>query len=136
MAKDKKTDKLISQLLEDLIVPDNDTFDINLYNKKWTLKMLTADEHLSTFDKSSAYSDNITRLFKLQQETLKMALVACDDNILTDEEKEILFSRCPAIVVIDLYNAYDKQRAKIEKELDKKINSKAPTSESQDKEEE
>lgn len=120
----KSTTKLVNQLLNGLIIKPNETIDINLFNKKWTCNLINADEHLQAMNDSAGYEDYVARLFKLQQETLKLCLVSVDDIVLSKAEKNDLFSKCPAIVVINLYEAYDRIRSKREKELANGLNNK------------
>ena len=57
---------VIDRLLGDLIAANEQTTDINMFNHKWTFKMLNAADHVEAIADSSGPIDRVARLFKLE----------------------------------------------------------------------
>lgn len=112
-----KTNQIVNQMMQDLTSLGQQTFDIAKFDKKWTFKILTASEHLKTINNSSEYKDALARIFKMQIEVLKEALVSINDVVFEDSEKEELFNNVRPTIVNSLYDEYEKFNSEKEKEL-------------------
>ncbi len=108
---------VIDRLLGDLIAANEQTTDINMFNHKWTFKMLNAAAHVEAIADSSGPIDRVARLFKLEMTTLKHALVSVDGQNVSIEESEQLFNNLPPLVIDRLSDAYEVFRANTERKV-------------------
>ena len=106
----------VDQIMQDLIAIGSGNIDIMKFDKKWTLKIINSGEHTNILDNSSS-QDMVSRMFKLQVETLKEALISINDQVLTEGEKTTLFTKLNPYITQTIYTLYDAERAKKEKEL-------------------
>jgi len=113
----RKNDKLVEQMLEDLIAIGEDTIKVVKYGKEWEFKVLASEEYLRALQASSVYKDEYTRLFKLELEVLKFALVTIDGIEWSFEHKQQLLNNLNPVIVNTLYQEFDKLRANKESQL-------------------
>jgi hypothetical protein len=128
-----KTNKLVSQMIEDLVNIGQDTEDVVRYGKTWGFKLISSEEYLSALKNSSGpdYRDEITRMYKMQIEILERALITIDGQEIGEAEKEILFNGVNPTIVNDLYREFEVIRQKKDEELknlDKKTTKKETAS--------
>ena len=128
-----KTNKLVSQMIEDLVNIGQDTGDVVRYGKTWGFKLISSEEYLSALKNSSGpdYRDEITRMYKMQIEILERALITIDGQEIGEAEKEILFNGVNPTIVNDLYREFEVIRQKKDdelKNLDKKTTKKETAS--------
>jgi hypothetical protein len=128
-----KTNKLVSQMIEDLVNIGQDTEDVVRYGKTWGFKLISSEEYLSALKNSSGpdYRDEITRMYKMQIEILERALITIDGQEIGEAEKEILFNGVNPTIVNDLYREFEVIRQKKDdelKNLDKKTTKKETAS--------
>lgn len=117
MAKTNNADTVVDRLLGDLIAANEQTTEIDMFNHKWTFKMLNAAAHVQAIADSSGPVDRVARLFKLEMMTLKHALVAVDGQEVSIEESEQLFENMPPLVIDRLSDAYEVFRAVTERKV-------------------
>ena len=128
-----KTNKLVSQMIEDLVNIGQGTEDVVRYGKTWGFKLISSEEYLSALKNSSGpdYRDEITRMYKMQIEILERALITIDGQEIGEAEKEILFNGVNPTIVNDLYREFEVIRQKKDdelKNLDKKTTKKETAS--------
>lgn len=118
-----ESDKIVNQMISDLISIGQETTEVLKMDKKWTFKILSADEHLKTIADSAYYNDPLARIFKMQVEVLKESIISINDTTLSKEEKSELFSKVNPTIIDILYNEYESIKNKKEKailDIDKK----------------
>lgn len=114
-----KNVNIVDQIIDELVSIGSGNVDIMKFNKKWTFKIVNAKEHSSILDSSSdSANDMVGRIFKMQSETVKEALVAINDQALTEEEKRLLVDSVNPYIIQTIYRLYDAERAKKEKEIE------------------
>lgn len=117
-----KTDKLITEMLSDLIEDTEDIEYVTEYGKEWGFKQINAKEYLNTLKKSQDLNrDELTRLFGMQIEILKYALVYLEGIKLTDAQKTKLLENVSPSMINVLYNDFEEIRRKKEAELAEKV---------------
>jgi len=109
----------VEKMIEDIVSLGTGQIEINRFDKKWTFKILNSKEHTATLENSSD-NDMVSRMFKMQAETMKEALVSINDEVLSQDDKNALFDRVNPFITSTLYRLYDVERAKKEKELEEK----------------
>jgi hypothetical protein len=128
-----KTNKIVSQMIEDLVNIGQDTEEVTRYGKTWGFKLISSEEYLDALKKSSGadYRDEITRMYKMQIEILEKALMTIDGQEVGEAEKEILFNGVNPTIVNSLYQEFEVIRQKKDdelKSLDKKPTKKETAS--------
>ena len=128
-----KTNKIVSQMIEDLVNIGQDTEEVTRYGKTWGFKLISSEEYLDALKKSSGadYRDEITRMYKMQIEILEKALMTIDGQEVGEAEKEILFNGVNPTIVNSLYQEFEVIRQKKDdelKNLDKKTTKKETAS--------
>lgn len=111
----------IDSIIDELVSLGSGNIDIMKFNKKWTFKIVNTEEHIAILDSSAAAdnsNDMMLRIFKMQQETMKQALVSIDDQIVSDDDKNKLFNQVNPYITQTLYRLYDAERAKKENEIE------------------
>jgi flagellar motor component MotA len=114
-----KTNKIVSQMIEDLVNIGQDTEEVTRYGKTWGFKLISSEEYLDALKKSSGadYRDEITRMYKMQIEILEKALMTIDGQEVGEAEKEILFNGVNPTIVNSLYQEFEVIRQKKDEEL-------------------
>ena len=106
------------QIISDLVSIGGGEVELMKFGKKWVFKMLNTKEHLRTLEESKDSADDVvSRIFRMQCETLKEALVSIDDFPLSENDKEQLFDNVNPYIITSLYMQYDEERGKKENEL-------------------
>jgi hypothetical protein len=114
MKNEIAADKIIS----DLVNIGNGEITIMKFGKKWIFKMLNTLEHMKTLEDSKDSADDVvSRIFRMQCQTLKEALISIDDFPLSESDKNTLFDNVNPYIVTSLYMQYDEERGNKEKEL-------------------
>jgi CRISPR/Cas system-associated endonuclease/helicase Cas3 len=114
MKNEIAADKIISDLIE----MGSGEISLMKFGKKWVFKMLNTKEHIKTLEGSKDSADDVvSRIFRMQCETLKEALVSIDDFPLSENDKEQLFDNVNPYIITSLYMQYDEERGKKENEL-------------------
>ena len=108
----KANDKIVSQMIEDLVSMGQETVDIMKFDKKWTFKLITSGEYLKILKNSSDYRDELTRMFKMQMEILTYALISINDISLNDDDKKKLFEKVNPTIINTLYQEFVNFRSK------------------------
>ena len=86
-----KADKLIEEMLSDLIEDTEDIETVVEFGKEWGFKQISAKEYLATLKKSQDLNrDELARMFGMQIEILKAALVTLEGRKLTDAQKALM----------------------------------------------
>lgn len=123
MAIKNKNDKIISEMLADLIDPSEETEIVEKYGKKWAMRPISSQEYLDALKESQSYKqDDLTRMFGMQISILKHALVSVNGLILTDEQKNKILNAISPAVLTTLYNEFEAIRHKSDDEIAKKEN--------------
>lgn len=126
MATKNKNDKLISEMLADLIDPSEETEVVEKYGKKWAMRPISSQEYLEALKESQSYNkDDLTRMFGMQISILKHALVSVNDLVLTDEQKTKVLNAISPAVLTTLYNEFEVIRHKNDDEISKIENASA-----------
>lgn len=117
-----KADKLIEEMLSDLIEDAEDIETVVEFGKEWGFKQISAKEYLATLKKSQELNrDELTRMFGMQIEILKVALVTLEGRKLTDAQKVKLIENVSPSMINTLYNDFEEIRRKKEKEKEDKF---------------
>ena len=113
-----KNEIAADKIIADLVSIGSGEITLMKFGKKWVFKMLNTKEHLHTLEESKDSADDVvSRIFRMQCQTLKEALVTIDDFPLSDTDKNDLFDNVNPYIVTSLYMDYDEERGKKEKEL-------------------
>jgi len=116
----KNSINAVDQIINELVSLGSGNIDIMKFDKKWTFKIVNAKEHSNILDNSAdSANDMVARMFKMQRETMKEALVSINDQSLDENEKETLFDNVNPYILQTLYRLYDAERAKKENEIEK-----------------
>ena len=108
MAK-KKSDKLVADLLADLIESPQDIDYVELFDKKWGFRQITTKDHLGVLKKTQALNkDEAARVFGITLEYLRNALVSVEGIILTDEQKSQLLENISPAMLNALFFEFEK----------------------------
>ncbi len=117
-----KADKLIEEMLSDLIEDTEDIETVVEFGKEWGFKQISAKEYLATLKKSQDLNrDELARMFGMQIEILKAALVTLEGRKLTDAQKVKLVENVSPSMINTLYNDFEEIRRKKEKEKEEKF---------------
>ena len=102
----------MKKFLEDLIFLGVAEDTVTVFGKKWTLKTLTSEEHLTATNNTSDY-ETLSRIYALKLEILARAIKSVENNQLTDLAETLEFVRkLQPIVVNKLYEEYEKLQQK------------------------
>ena len=103
-----KADKLIEEMLSDLIEDTEDIETVVEFGKEWGFKQISAKEYLATLKKSQDLNrDELARMFGMQIEILKAALVTLEGRKLTDAQKVKLVENVSPSMINTLYNDFE-----------------------------
>ena len=119
MANKSKNDKLIEDLISDLV--QDDEIVIEKYEKEWKFRIVNSRDYLKVLQNSKKYNDDdATRLYCMQIEFLRLALISLNGIILTDMQKDRILNTVSPVVISALYDNYEEIRKARAKELGKK----------------
>ena len=135
MANKNKNDKLIAEMLGDLIDQSEDTTVVKKYGKDWAMRPISSSEYLNALkDSQNLKQDEITRVFGMQIAILKRGLISVNGIVLTDEQKDKILNAISPVVLNTLYNEFEEIRRKNDEKLDKIENSDSEDEEETDEE--
>lgn len=118
MSKVTNKNKLIAKMMEDILSMNSDTLEFSKFGKVWVFRQLTTAEHLETIT-NSRNDDMIARIYKMQIETLKQALVSIDGVEFSKDDASTLFNSVVPTIGDALFLEYDKFRSEKNSELEK-----------------
>ena len=118
MSKVTNKNKLIAKMMEDIFAMSSDKLEVKKFGKKWVFRQLTTAEHVETINNSQS-DDMVTRIYKLQIETLKRALVSIDGVEFSLKDADSLFTNVVPTVGDVLFVEYDRFRNEKNDELEK-----------------
>jgi hypothetical protein len=112
--------KIVSQIVEDLVSFGMDTEYVTRFGLKWGFKLISSEDYLTILQKSSgeSYKEDMTRMYKMQIEILRKSLISIDGKNVSESDKEKLFTRVNPTVVNALYRDFETIRQKKDEELE------------------
>lgn len=95
-------------LLEQIVFNGYGTKTINRFNKYWTFRTLTRQEHTKVWSMSSVVKDDNVSWLSFQMRIIQTALVSIDNVDIDEEDRETLVSKLPVQVINELFHEYQK----------------------------
>jgi hypothetical protein len=118
MAK-KKADRMISDLLADLVESPQDIEYVELFGKTWGFRQITTKDHIEVLRNTQKFAkDDMARVFGFTVEYLRLGLVSVEGIILTDDQKDELLENISPAMLNALYYEYDKVRYNHQQKLE------------------
>ena len=121
MAKAKQN-KAVENIINDIISIGSERIEFEKFEKTWVFRQLTTTEHVDVITKSgtgsaAAQNDMIARLYKMQVETLKAAIVSINGTELSIDDADVLFASVSPAVCDAIYLEFENRRAAIERKF-------------------
>jgi len=115
-----KNSKLLDDLISSLV--QDDTVEIEKYGKTWEFKLINSKDYLAVLNNSKKYKeDEATRLYSLQVEIIRIALVSLNGIVLTDVQKDRIVTSVSPVIIANLYTEYEKLRKDSAVKLEKPV---------------